>query len=163
MKLKIKNLTIALVAGILILVAVPTSVFADDPPVPANAGTSIPSNGCESSHSSSLTFFPAWYDGLLCKDGNIKSPKDMGGNNTGRNFGLWLSIIGMNLVRMLLYVVGYASLIFIIYGGFKFMTQGDNSGGITSARKTIQNAIIGLVLSIFSVAIVTFVAGRISG
>jgi len=41
------------------------------------------------------------------------------------------------------------------------MTQGDNSSGTVAARKTIQNAIIGLVLSIMSVAIIKFVTEHI--
>ncbi len=111
-----------------------------------------------------VTFFPAWYDGLYCNNGNIVSPGDPSlGENSGQRFGTWLSIIAMNIVRMLLYVVGYASLIFIIWGGFKYMTQGDNSSGTVAARKTIQNAIIGLVLSIMSISIVTFIVSRVSG
>lgn len=41
------------------------------------------------------------------------------------------------------------------------MTQGDNSSGTVAARKTIQNAIIGLVISIMAIAIVQFIAGSI--
>lgn len=113
-----------------------------------------------------ITFFPAWYDGLLCPGdkGGVMSPGDdyLGSDTSGR-LGKWVSIIAMNVVTMILYVVGYVSLGFIIYGGFKYMTSGDNSSGTLAARKTITNAVIGLVLSIMSVAIVSFVAGRITG
>ena len=126
--------------------------------VPTPVALAAPKDNCSGVQTSAL--FPAWYDGLLCDDGTIKSPKDFSGN-TGEQFGTWLTVIAMNIVRMILYVVGYASLIFIIFGGFKYMTQGDNSSGTVAARKTIQNAIIGLVLSIMSVAIVTFIAGSI--
>lgn len=122
------------------------------------------SSTCNPKPPQTVAFFPAWYDGMLCADGNIMSPGDSSlGNDTGHRFGKWIAIIAMNLVRMLLYVVGYASLIFIIYGGFKYMTQGDNANGTAAARKTIQNAIIGLVISILSVSIVTFITGRITG
>lgn len=111
----------------------------------------------------SVSFFPAWYDGLYCsKTGGIVSPgdKDLGGNS-GARFGTWLSIIAMNVVRLILYIVGYTSIGFIIYGGFQYITSGDNSSGTVSARKTIQNAVIGLVLSIASVSIVTFIVSRL--
>lgn len=112
---------------------------------------------------SGITFFPSWYQGLCDPaTGNIKSPGDdsLGADTAGR-LGKWVTIIAMNIVTIILYVVGYVSLGFIIYGGFKYMTSGDNSSGTLAARKTITNAVIGLVLSIMSVAIVSFVAGAI--
>ena len=116
--------------------------------------------------------FPAWYDGLLCPDGKtIKSPNDLGStagvgqsaDDTADKLGQWILIIAMNVVKMLLMVVAYVSLGFIIWGGFKYMTSGDNSSGTAGARKTIQNAVIGLVLSIMSVAIVTFITTQATG
>ncbi|MCA9334751.1 hypothetical protein KC953_01260 [Candidatus Saccharibacteria bacterium] len=130
---------------------------------PAPIAAAVGSGPCKTLSPQTIAIFPAWYDGLL-KDnkGTILSPGDPClGKDTGEQFGKWLTIIAMNIVKMILYVVGYASLIFIIWGGFKYMTQGDNSSGTVAARKTIQNAIIGLVLSIMSVSIVTFIAGSI--
>ena len=116
-----------------------------------------------------ITFFPSWYDGLCDDKGNIKSPNEM--NSTGSdaagkpagNLGGWITIIALNIVTMLLFAVGYVSLGFIIFGGFKYMTSGDNSSGTAAARKTILNAVIGLVLSIMAVAIVKFIAGAVGG
>lgn len=111
-----------------------------------------------------IVFLPSWYEGL-CKEGtkSIMSPSEMlpNSNDTGQQLGAWLSLIAFNIVTIILYLVAYVSLFFIIWGGFKYMTQGDNSSGITAARKTIQNAIIGLILSILSVAIVQFIVGSI--
>lgn len=148
---KIKQFIIG-VLTVLTIVLVPVSPVMAAPPT------------CTVKGPNAVSFFPAWYDGLLCEDGNIRSPGDTTlGKTTGDRFGTWLTIVAMNVVRMILYVVGYASLIFIIWGGFKYMINGDNSGGTVAARKTIQNAIIGLVLSIGSVAIVTFVVSRVAG
>ncbi len=116
-------------------------------------------------------FLPRWYDGLCNEDGSIMSPNgadnstvgdsDSAGatQETADNIGGWLTKIALNLVTILLTIVGYVSLGFIIYGGFKYMTSGDNSSGTVAARKTITNAVIGLILSIMSVAIVKLVAG----
>ena len=108
-------------------------------------------------------FLPSWYDNM-CKDkqGNIVSPNEKGSKDastTGNNIGGWLAQIAINLVTMLLTLVAYVALAYVIFGGFKFMTSGDNSSGTQAARKTITNALIGLVISIMAVAIVKFVSG----
>lgn len=122
-------------------------------------------------------FLPTWYRGL-CDDSKttIESPVASNAANNGTvtgNSGAnstsstktglthWLVTLALNIVQIILTIVGYVSLGYIIYGGFKYMTQGDNSSGTVGARKTIQNAVIGLVISIMSVAIVTFVASRL--
>lgn len=115
-------------------------------------------------------FVPKWYDNL-CESGSDKilSPgaDELGGGGsaeaTGAKFGKWITIIAMNIVKILLVVVGYVSLAFIIWGGFKYMTAGDNSSGTVAARKTIMNAVIGLIISIMSVAIINLVTGAIVG
>lgn len=111
-------------------------------------------------------FVPRWYDDLCKADKKtIMSPADMGGGttaaDTGARFSKWVGTIAMNIVKMLLVVVGYVSLAFIIWGGFKYMTAGDNSSGTVAARKTIMNAVIGLIISIMSVAIINLVTGAI--
>lgn len=110
-------------------------------------------------------FLPTWYSKVCKKDANgkevVKSPKDMPGKDTAAQLSAWIVAIALSLVTILLTVVGYVSLGFIIYGGFQYMTSGDNSSGTLAARKTITNAVIGLVLSIMSVAIVSLVADAI--
>ena len=108
-----------------------------------------------------FTLLPPWYKGLEkgCSSGTsgtggVKSPAEYGKGLDG-----WILKIALNIIEALLYVTGYASLGFIIWGGMKFMLYGDNSQGVASARKTIQNAIIGLVISLFAVAIVNVISG----
>jgi hypothetical protein len=60
---------------------------------------------------------------------------------------------------MLLQAAGYVATIFIIVGGFKFLTGTGSPDTVAKARTTILNAVIGLIISIFSVAIVNAVAG----
>ena len=144
----------------------PVAAQGDTPPVEetsTEATASEPKEDCKNPS----PLFPAWYDGL-CKDGKIKSPADMGvgadgtAEGTGQKFGAWIGVIAMNIVKMIMVVVGYVSLGFIIWGGFKYMLSGDSSSGTVAARKTIQNAIIGLVVSIMSVALITFIVGAIA-
>jgi len=112
---------------------------------------------------SSNSFFPSWYAGKLCdpETGGVVSPASFNKTDTASSFGQWATILALNLVTILLTVVGYVSLGYIIYGGFKFMTNGDSSSGVATARKTITNAVIGLILSIASVAAVSFISGAI--
>lgn len=106
-------------------------------------------------------FIPSWYAGLCGEDKKSIDPFYQRTGETGAQLGSFLVQLATNIVTIILYVVGYVSLAFIIVGGFKYMTQGDSSSGTVAARKTIQNAVIGLILSIASVAIVKFVAESI--
>jgi hypothetical protein len=154
MKVNINRVIIATITAFMIVTALPlATVNADDPPPPATNTSKCTSN----------SLFPSWYANKLCDPatGGVVSPGSFDKTDTAKSFGKWFTILAVNIVTILLTVVGYVSLGYIIYGGFKFMTSGDNSGGVAAARKTITNAIIGLILSIMSVAIITFVAGAI--
>lgn len=106
---------------------------------------------------------PPWYNNLCAADGKtIMSPAAMDkikGDTTG--IGSFASLVALNIVTILMFVVGYVSLAFIIYGGFKYIISGDNANGISAAKKTIINAVIGLVLSIMSIGIVNLIANSI--
>lgn len=157
MNAKIKSIILGVIVAFVVVSAAPAPQASAEGPAPA----APQSDGCNSG----FTIFPRWYEGLCSVDSKgsvkIKSPADMEGADTGEKFGKWATVLALNIVSMLLYAVGYVSLAFIIYGGFKYMTSGDNSSGVQAAQKTIQNAVIGLVLSIMSVAIVTFVTRAI--
>lgn len=98
--------------------------------------------------------FPPWYRGLQNSDCSIKSP---GGSSNGLSNFIWT--IALNIIDDMLRLVGYASLAYIIYGGFKYLTSQGSSDGMSKAKTTILNAIIGLVLSIMSIAIVNLAVG----
>jgi hypothetical protein len=102
-----------------------------------------------------LLTFPAWFKGLTEADCTIKNPTAVGGLST------FIWTIVLNVIETALQVVGYISVGFIIAGGFRYMTSAGSPDGTVKARKTIFNAVIGLVLSIFSVALVNLVAGAI--
>jgi uncharacterized membrane protein len=153
----VKSFVVALVL-VLIVPAVSANAAPD-----SSGGTSAAPKQCTPTQNA-VSFFPAWYDNGLCgSDGTIVSPASFDKQDTAASFSKWIGIIALNLVTMLLYVVGYVSLGYIIFGGFKYMTNGDNSSGTAAAKKTITNAVIGLVLSIMSVAIVKFIAAAVGG
>ena len=129
---------------------------------PQASSTPQPRPQCSATQNA-VSFFPAWYDNGLCIDGKIVPPNHFDKKDTAASLSKWIGIIALNLVTMLLYAVGYVSLGFIIFGGFKYMTSGDNSSGMSAAKTTITNAVIGLILSIMSVALVKFIAMAVGG
>ncbi|HET8884020.1 MAG TPA: pilin [Candidatus Saccharimonadales bacterium] len=102
-----------------------------------------------------LLTFPAWFKGLTTANCEIKSPSQVGGLS---NF-IWT--IALNIIEFILQLVGYIAVGFIIYGGFKYMTSAGSPDGMVKARKIIMNAVIGLLISIFSVAMVNVISGAI--
>lgn len=152
----IKKIILAFLASLSLLMAIPAVANAQTPtPAPTTPG--------QCSDKQSISFFPAWYDNGLCKNGQIVPPNAFDKNDSAKSFSMWITILALNIVSMLLVAVGYVSLGFIIFGGFKYITSGDSSSGTAAARKTITNAVIGLVISIMSVAIVRFIAGAVGG
>lgn len=128
---------------------------------PAVAAQNQPAGGQQTAQDQckrgSFLAFPRWYDGL-CENGKIKPISNTNATGAG-SLGSMIWTIVLNIIAIMLYVVGYVSLGFIIWGGIKFVISGDNANGVASARKTILNAVIGLVISIMSTAIVNVIAG----
>lgn len=98
--------------------------------------------------------FPTWYRGLEKNNGNncdIKSPTEVGGIQS------FVLRIVLNVIEIMLQIVGYVCVGFIIYGGFIYMTSQGEAGKMAGAKSSILNAVIGLVISIGSVAIVQLI------
>ncbi len=61
------------------------------------------------------------------------------------------------VIKTLLLVSGRIAILFIILGGFRYMSSRDNADSAKKARAMIVNAVIGLVVIILSYAIVLIV------
>lgn len=57
-------------------------------------------------------------------------------------------------------LVGIVAVIMIVYGGFKYITSGGDSGNISAAKNTILFAIVGLIIVALAQIIVRFVLYR---
>lgn len=86
---------------------------------------------------------------------NLKSPSDVGG------FGPYIWRIALNLIEDLFQITGYIAAGYIIYGGFLFITSSGSPDRAVRGRKTVFNAIIGLVIAIASVGVVNWVSGAL--
>jgi len=61
------------------------------------------------------------------------------------------------IINVFSWIVGAVSVIMIIYGGFRYITSGGDSNGVTAAKNTILYAIIGLIIVALAQVIVNFV------
>ncbi len=107
--------------------------------------------------------FPPWYRGLTNADCSMKSPADLAQAGDESGIKAFATTILINASEILIQLAGYGSLIFIIYGGFRYMTSQGEPAGITAAKKTIANASIGLLIALLAVAIVNYIYGVITG
>lgn len=79
----------------------------------------------------------------------ISAPASLGGP---ASFGDIISII----TNLLLGIAGSIAVIFIIVGGIQYATSAGDDGRVQSAKNTIMNAVIGLVITVMAYAIVNF-------
>ncbi len=128
---------VATMGGSALTLAVPQSVSAAD--------------GCNRG----FLGFPAWYNGLTDGNCDIVNPDTVGGLS---NF-IWR--IAINIVEIALMFVGYLSVGFVIYGGFLLMTARGKPADIAEGQLMIRSAVIGLVISFGSVAIINFIVGGV--
>lgn len=101
-----------------------------------------------------IPILPTWYkyiDGTQTDDGcdlNFVFPND-------------LPAVGLAVVEILLRIGTIAAVAFVIYGGFLYMTSQGEPDKAASARKTIINAVAGLVISLLATGIVSFIGGQL--
>lgn len=67
------------------------------------------------------------------------------------------------IINIFSVVVGIIAVIMIIYGGFRYITSGGDSGNIGNAKNTIVFAIVGLIIVALAQIIVRFVLHRAVG
>lgn len=64
------------------------------------------------------------------------------------------------VINILSVVVGVVAVIMIIFGGFRYVTSGGDSGNVSSAKNTILFAVVGLVIVALAQVVVRFVLAR---
>lgn len=65
-----------------------------------------------------------------------------------------------SVINLFSLVVGAASVIMIIYGGFKYITSGGSDDATKSAKNTILYALVGLIIVLLAQTIVKFVFSK---
>jgi len=137
-----------------VALASPVPSYAAPAPTPAPGATPPAAKTCEYR----ILGMPTWFRGLTDTDCNIISPEKAPGGLSG-----FIWAIVLNIIEIGLFIAGYVALFFVIYGGFQFLTGGNNPSQIEKARKTILNAVIGLAISMGAIAIVNLIFRIING
>jgi hypothetical protein len=79
------------------------------------------------------------------------------GNTTCADSTSSVTSIVQTVVTIISWIVGIASIIMIIFGGFRFVTSGGDANATASARNTIIYAVIGLAVAAIAEVLVRFV------
>lgn len=108
------------------------------------------------------TFFglPVWYrylnDGVRMAEVN-GTCEFVDGFNIRQD----LPLVTLGVLDILIRLAGMVAVGFVIWGGIQLVTSQGDAEGVTRGRKTIINALIGLVVALFATTIVAFVGSRV--
>jgi hypothetical protein len=67
-----------------------------------------------------------------------------------------------NVVRLMLMLAGAIAVVFVIIGGYYYMTSAGNEEAAEQGKKTLINAIIGVVVIILSYTIINVISNQVS-
>jgi hypothetical protein len=87
-----------------------------------------------------------------CSNGN---PIPTAGINVNSREGV-VALIA-KIIEWALYLSGAVAVVFVIIGGYRYLTAGGNEEAATKGRKAVVNALIGLVIIILAYVIVNVV------
>lgn len=85
-----------------------------------------------------------------------------GADSTGQKDSRSAGDLAKDLVNIMLFAVGILAVIMLIWGGIRYVLSGGDSGAVSSAKKTILYAVVGLIVAILAYAIVNFVITTIA-
>lgn len=84
------------------------------------------------------------------------------GGGTGADPAKGLAPLAGKVVNFFTIVVGAIAIIMVIYGGFRYITSGGDSGKVGSAKNTLIYAIVGLIIVALAQILVHFVINTAS-
>ena len=108
--------------------------------------------------SNSFFSFPTWYKYLPSVDPVPGKPVQACSPEISGIADVWL--IAAAVLDILLRLAAIAAIVFVVVGAVQYITSEGQSEKTAQARKTIQSALIGLVISVSAAAVVSFLAGR---
>lgn len=100
----------------------------------------------------SVALLPTWHQ-YLEKDGD--------GRVSDFTFPDDLGAVVLAIVEILLRIGTLVAVAYVIYGGFMFLTSQGEPDKAAGARKTIINAIVGLVIALLATGIVAFLGRQL--
>ena len=119
-------------------------------------GAREPTTGCEDSASFFLGL-PTWYK-YLELDGNCEIAGPFKSGTDELDWQKAGGLVALAIVEILTRLAAIVAVGYVIYGGFRYITSQGEPDNTKSARQTIQNGLIGLVIALIATASVAFIA-----
>ncbi len=94
--------------------------------------------------------------------GQISPPPGSGGLNGG-DVGTGLSNLFAVGIRLAFVVAGVALLIYLLWGAIDWIMSGGEKESLEKARSKMTNAIIGILIMVFALALFSVITGNILG
>jgi uncharacterized BrkB/YihY/UPF0761 family membrane protein len=69
----------------------------------------------------------------------------------------------MLIISAMLFIAGMLAVVFVIIGGYQYMTSAGNEEQAEKGKQNVINAVIGIVIIILSYVIITVIANLVSG
>lgn len=115
-------------------------------PIAAPAVVSAASAGCKSNITQNIA------QGASSTGSDVNCESNDSTNNIGN--------LAKNIVNIFSFIVGAVAVLMIIYGGFRYITSGGDSGSVGNAKNTLIYAIVGLIIVALAQIIVQFVLSQ---
>ncbi len=101
---------------------------------------------------------PTWYKYLPAyKAPGVAACTPLGGQSFSEEGLKVIPAIGLAVIEILLRLVGIVSVVFVMYGGFQYLISQGEPDRIQSAKNTVLNAIIGLIIAMIATVLVNFI------
>lgn len=107
------------------------------------------------SNDNSFFAFPTWYKYLKAGAAGggpcsimFKFPDD-------------IPLVALAMLDIVLRLAGIVAVFFVVIGAVSYVTSQGDSNAVAKARGTILNALIGLLIATFSIAIVSFIGAKV--
>ena len=82
---------------------------------------------------------------------------------SGLNSASSLSQLIVGIVNIMLLFAGSIAVIFVIVGGYQYVTSGGNEEQAEKGRKTLVNAIIGIVIIVLAYVVINVISNLVGG
>ncbi len=98
------------------------------------------------------------HDGMIgfCNTAGFSCGSGLSGSTT-------LTQLIANAVRIMLTIAGGVAVVFVIIGGYQYMTSAGNEEQAVKGKKTLINAIIGIIVIVLSYVIINVIVNLVSG
>lgn len=97
----------------------------------------------------------------VCTDTNNKCTPNSATDDSNCNPISGSNGLLIKITHIVAFIAGAAAVLLIIVGGLRFITSGGNSEKVSSARSTVINSLIGLVVIVLAASLITYVVEKL--